>query len=78
MTGCGKMTNSVQQSIAWIEQHDHRLDVLTRMDPLYIVGDLFYEFHNLRHQYDLAYDHLVEQANAGNEMADEWLEQYNG
>jgi hypothetical protein len=47
------------------------------MDPTFIVGDLYWEYESLKQQYDLAYDYLVEQAGAGNEMADDWLEQYN-
>lgn len=69
--------DSIRASIEWIEKHDHRLDVLTRMDPTFIVGDLFWEFESLKYQYNLAYDYLVEQANAGNEIADDWLEKYN-
>lgn len=68
--------DDIRQSIQWIEQHEGRLDELTRMDPLYIVGDLYYEYHDLQHQYNLCYDHLVSMAQAGNEMADDWLEEY--
>jgi len=70
------MDDSISTSIQWIEQHENRLDVLSRMDPVDRVGDLFHEFHRLKHEYDLCYDHLIEMANAGNEMAEDWLEQY--